>query len=158
MRVPCPDGSVLEIPMSIGYSRRPFAVWGGLLRTLAARPLRSAHLAGLASRLGLVRRIFLSPEMQSDADMLTLSRCLTDHGAQHLHMFFHSPSLRPGLSPYSVGAADVDRLYRRIASYVDQLARITPVRFVTLSEAGADPQAAGFPARAALAAPPAPAR
>jgi len=53
-RVPCPDGSVLEIPMSIGYSRRPFAVWGVLLRTwpAALRPRtsrtssRSAWFAG----------------------------------------------------------------------------------------------------------------
>jgi hypothetical protein len=138
--VPEPHGRLLEMPMSIGYSRAPFGVWGGIQRGLAARPLRPLHLAGLASRLGVIRRIFLSPEIHSVADMVTLTRRLMDQGAQHLHLFFHSPSLRPGLSPYSPDQAAVERLYRRIAEYVEQLARRTSLAFVTISEAAAQLQ------------------
>jgi hypothetical protein len=140
VRVPEPDGPLLEIPMSIGYSRAPFGVWGRIQRLLGARPLRPLRLAGLASSVGVVRRIFLSPEMHSVADMLTLTRRLMDQGAQHLHLFFHSPSLRPGLSPYSPDQATVDRLYRRIAGYLEQLARTTALAFVTISEAAAQLQ------------------
>lgn len=145
VRVPEPQGRLLEIPMSIGYSRAPFGVWGRIQRGLAARPLRPLHLAGLASRLGVIRRIFLSPEMHSVADMLTLTRRLMDEGAQHLHLFFHSPSLRPGLSPYSRDQAAVERLYRRIAEYVEQLARRTSLAFVTISEAATPPSRGARP-------------
>jgi hypothetical protein len=135
VRVPQRDGPLLEIPMSIGYSRAPFGPWGRIQRLLASRPLRPLRLAGLASRAGVIKRIFLSPEMHAVADMLTLTHRLMDQGVQHLHMFFHSPSLRPGLSPYTPDVAAVDRLYRRIAEYLEQLARRTSLAFVTLSEA-----------------------
>lgn len=137
VRIPEADGALLEIPMSIGYSRAPFGFWGGLRRMLAARPLRPLHLAGLASRVGLITQISLSPETHGVADMLILSRRLIDQGVRHLHLFFHSPSLRPGLSPFAAQPADVERIYRGIASYVEQLARMTSLAFVTISEAAA---------------------
>ncbi len=143
VRVPEPHGPVLEIPMSIGYSRAPFGVWDRVQRLLERRGVRPLHLAGLASRAGLIRRIFLSPEMHSAADMLTLSRRLIDHGVRHLHLFFHSPSLRPRLSPYSPDSTSVERLYHALASYLERLARITPLTFVTLSEAAARLQPVG---------------
>jgi len=137
VRIPQPGGALLEIPMSIGFSRAPFGVWGGVRRVLASPVLRPLHLAGLAARVGLIKRIFLSPEMQDVPDMLTLSRHLIDQGAGCLHLFFHSGSLRPGLSPYSPDRAAVDRLYARIASYLEQLARRTSLTFVTVGEAAA---------------------
>lgn len=137
VRIPDPQGPLLEIPMSTGYNRTPFGVWDRIRRLLEARALRPLHLAGVASRTGLIKRISLSPEIHSAADMLTLSRRLIDQGAQHLHLFFHSPSLRPGLSPYSSDAAGVERLYRSLASYLDRLARTTSPMFVTVSEAAA---------------------
>ena len=137
VRIPQPNGALLEIPMSIGFSRTPFGVWSGFRRLLASPVLRPLHLAGLAARVGLIKRIFLSPEMQDVPDMLTLSRHLIDQGVGYLHLFFHSGSLRPGLSPYSPDEAAVECLYGRIASYVEQLARTTSLTFVTVSEAAA---------------------
>lgn len=143
VRFPEPAGELLEVPMSIGYSRSPFRFWGGLQRLLAARPLRPLHLAGIAARLGVIKRIFLSPEMHSAEDMLTLSRRLIDQGVQYLHVFLHSTSLRPGLSPYSPDAACVERLYYNLARYLDRLARTTSPTFVTVSEAAARLHAVG---------------
>src|SRR5882762_1054118 len=137
VRIPEPHGALVEVPMSTGYSRVPFAVWQHVRRLLEARPLRPLHLAGIASKLGVIRRISLSPEMHSAGDMLKLSRCLIDEGVPHLHVFLHSTSLRPGLSPYSPDAAGVERLYRAMASYVERLVRTTSLAFVTLSEATA---------------------
>jgi hypothetical protein len=137
VRIPQPGGALLEIPMSIGFSRTPFGVWSRIRRMLASPVLRPLHLAGLAARVGLIKRIFLSPEMQDVPDMLTLSRHLIDQGVGCLHLFFHSGSLRAGLSPYSPDQAAVDCLYGRIVSYVEQLARTTSLTFVTVSEAAA---------------------
>ena len=137
VRIPQPNGALLEIPMSIGFSRTPFGVWHGVRRLLTLPVLRPLHLAGLAARVGLIKRIFLSPEMQDVPDMLTLSRHLIDQGLGYLHLFFHSGSLRPGLSPYSPDEAAVERLYGRIASYLEELARTASLTFVTVSEAAA---------------------
>ena len=135
VQVPQPDGPLVELPMSIGYSRPPSTMWVGLYRALSTPALRPLHLRGIASRAGIVKRISLSPETDSVPDMLTLSRRLIDAGLRHLHLFFHSPSLRPGLSPFAPDGAGVERMYRSIATYIEALARVTTLRFVTVSEA-----------------------
>jgi hypothetical protein len=68
-----------------------------------------------------------------------------DAGVRHLHLFLHSPSLSPGLSPFAPDRAGVERMYRSIATYVEGLARLTPLRFVTVSEAATLLQAAPEP-------------
>src|SRR5436309_2125359 len=46
-------------------------------------------------------------------------------------------SVTPCLSPFVADPAAVERLYRAIASYMENLARTTSLRFVTISEAAA---------------------
>ena len=135
VRVPQPDGQLMELPMSIGYSRPPSLPWRGLHRLLSIRALRRLHLRGVAARVGLLKRIALSPETDSVEDMLTLTRRLLDAGVGHLHLFFHSPSLRPGLSQFAPDEDSVEGMYRAIASYVEAAGRMTALRFVTVSEA-----------------------
>jgi len=134
---PAPEGPLLEIPLSFGYNRGPFSFWDPARRLLEAAPLRWFHLAGVAARTGLVNRIALSPELASVADMLTLSRQLLELGVPHLQLSWHTPSLKPGLSPFAATAADVARLYASVDAYLDGLARFTRVTFATISEAAA---------------------
>jgi hypothetical protein len=137
VRQPAPDGELLEIPLSHGFSRGPFPFWDPARRLLEAPPCRWLHLAGLAARVGLVDRIALSPELASAAQMLTLSRRLLEHGVRHLSLSWHSPSLVPGLSPFVATATDVERLYASIEAYLEGLSQITRVAFATVSEAAA---------------------
>jgi hypothetical protein len=134
---PAPDGDLVEIPLSYGFNRGPFSVWDPARRALESAPFRWFHLAGLAEHAGLLRRIALCPELASVADMLTLSRRLLEHGARHLHMSWHSPTLTPGLSPFAATAADVARLYASIEAYLEGLSRLTSVTVATVSEAAA---------------------
>ena len=134
---PAPSGPLVEIPLSFGFSRRPFSFWEPVRRLLDVAPLRWFHLAGVAARTGLVNRIALSPELASVADMLTLSRQLLELGVPHLQLSWHTPSLKPGLSPFAATAADVARLYASVDAYLDGLARFTRVTFATISEAAA---------------------
>jgi hypothetical protein len=137
VRQPVPDGPLIEVPLSYGFNRGPFGFWDRTRRVLEARPLRWLHLAGLAARAGFGRRVSLSPEYHPVADMLTLSKQLLGHGARHLHVSWHTPSLKPGLSPFAATAADVDRLYGSIEAYFEGLAGLATFRFVTVSEAAA---------------------
>jgi hypothetical protein len=137
VRRPAPDGELLEIPLSYGFSRGPFSFWDPARRMLEAAPFRWLHVAGVLGRMGLVQRIVLSPEISPVADMLTLSRRLLEHGVRHLQVFWHSPSLTPGLTPFVGTAADVSRLYDSVAAYLDGLAGMTTLRFATITEAAA---------------------
>ncbi|TMQ05003.1 MAG: hypothetical protein E6J91_41805 [Deltaproteobacteria bacterium] len=71
------------------------------------------------------------------ADMLTLSRRLLEQGVPYLQLAWHTPSLKPGLSPFAATAADVARLYAAVEAYLEGLARMTSLTFATLSEAAA---------------------
>jgi len=133
--IPQPGGALVELPLSVGYNRPPSRAWVSVYRALSTPALRPFHLRGIASRAGIVKRIALSPETDSCADMLTLSRHLIDAGVRYLHLFLHSPSLCPGLSPFTPDRAGVEGMYRSIASYVEGVGRVTPLRFVTVSEA-----------------------
>ena len=132
-----PDGELLEIPLSYGFNRGPFSFWDPTRRVLEAAPFRWLHLAGIAARAGVLKRLALCPEHQSTADMLTLSRRLLEHGVRHLQISWHTPSLQPGLSPFTATAADVTRLYDSVEAYLEGLSRMTPLTFVTVSEAAA---------------------
>ena len=137
VREPAPDGQLLEIPLSYGFSRGPFSFWHPARRLLEAAPLRWLHLAGIADRVGLLKRVSLSPEYQGVGEMLTLSRRLLEHGVRHLQISWHSPTLKPGLSPFAATAADVARLHASIEDFLEGLSRITPFTFATVSEAAA---------------------
>jgi hypothetical protein len=134
-RVAVPGGPLLEIPLSCGYSRWPFATWHavyGALRRPWARPLQ---LATLAARLGVVRAVSLSPEVSSPRDMLRLASHAAAHGESHLSVFLHSSSLVPGFSPFARTRADVERLYGAIAEFVNALAGVSNPVFMTISDA-----------------------
>lgn len=137
VRQPDPAGELLEIPLSYGFSRGPFAFWDPARRLLERTPFTWLRLPGIAERTGIVKRLVLCPELASVSDMLTLSRRLLEHGVRHLHVSWHSPTLKPGLSPFATTAADVARLYASLESYFAGLAGITNVRFATVSEAAA---------------------
>lgn len=147
--VPDAHGPLVEIPLTCGYTRFASRRWLLLDRALRARPTRTSAVAAVASRSGFARLVVLSPESTSVPDMLALSRGALAGGVRHLHLTLHSPSLRPGLSPWISTAGDVDRLYASLEAYVDGLSRMTSVRCATLSEARV---ALGFGAPIAAAA------
>lgn len=137
VRTPIADGPLLEVPASLGFPKGPFELWRRLEALLAAPALRPTRALGIAGRLGLPRKIFMSPEFSSASEMLALSAGLMEHGLSHLQMSFHSPSLRPGLTPYVRDSAALDRFYGTIESYVEGLTGIAEVEFGILREARA---------------------
>jgi len=132
---PQAGGPLVEIPVTCGYTRFSSAGWCTLHRILYTRRSRPSLVTGLASRLGLAKLALLSPEMTSVRDMLAVSRGALAGGVRHLQLMFHSPSLRPGLTPWNSTAAQVDRLYRSIGDYLTGLAQMASVRCATVGEA-----------------------
>ncbi len=136
-RTPARDGPLCEIPLSAGFTRRPFGWRSRLHRRLSRPPFPRLRMLGLASRLGLARRVIVSPETDTAEDMLAVSRQLVAEGASCLQIFWHSPSLVPGLGPFVREPRDRGALERRIEDYVSGLARDYELRPVTVSEAAA---------------------
>ncbi len=147
-RTPAAAGGLLELPLSSGFTRRPFAWRAQAHSLLRSRALRRLPFAGLASRLGIVRRVILTPEGESLQALLELAARLLEQGERFLHLFWHSPSLVPGLSPFVANAGDRERLFATIEGFVNGASRLARIVPMTVSEAAEalDPQRASHTA------------
>ncbi|RDC60381.1 hypothetical protein HME9302_01586 [Alteripontixanthobacter maritimus] len=110
-------GSLLELPVT--------TVFGGMLRKQGRHlfPLLARLPKGLAiaSRLGMLERIALTPEGVTTQEAAQGVDIAIDDGLPLLVFSFHSPSLAPGFTPYVRTEADLDRLYDWFRSIYDQM-------------------------------------
>ncbi|MGE0665441.1 MAG: polysaccharide deacetylase family protein [Sphingomonadales bacterium] len=114
-----PGEALLELPSTADYCGLLSALGNPLHGLVASPPLERARLKAAFSRLGLLERIRLSPEGHSLADLKRLTRSLLAGGTKVLTFSFHSPSLRPGCTPYVKTAADLARLMETCRGYFE---------------------------------------
>lgn len=111
--------TLLELPLTTSF-------WGMLRRQgdyIYPRLWRMPSMRGLLSRLGVLERVPLTPEGVSVDEAIRGIDIALDDGAPLLVFSFHSPSLRPGDTPYVRTEDDLDKLYdwwRRVFSYLEQ--------------------------------------
>lgn len=114
-----PDHTVLELPLTTTF-------WGMLRKQgdwIYPLMWRAPALRGLLSRLALLERIPLTPEGVSVEEAIRGIDMALDDDLPLLVFSFHSPSLRPGHTPYVQNEYDLDALYdwwRRIFAYLRQ--------------------------------------
>ena len=135
IRQPAPAGSLLEIPPSFGFNRGPIGSWLRAHKVLSSAPVKTLRLDRLLARFRWFRHVTLSPETDDVAGMMGLSRTLLDGGARYLHMYLHSPTLIPGLTPFVHSTKDLERFHARMEEYFHRLSGCRRLRFVSASEA-----------------------
>jgi len=128
------DGGLVEVPLCAGFNRWPFQRWAAVFDALGKGLPARARLRGLAARTGFLRRIMMSPEGSSAAEMIRLARLLVSHGARHLQIIWHSPTIVAGLTPFARTEADVELLHRRVEEFVEGVARFATLQFATVGE------------------------
>ena len=124
--------SILELPVTIGYNRAPFEKSHHLENRLGGLP-SWLHARGLAKRLGILKKIWLSPETEDAEKMLVLSRALIKHGGRVLNMTFHSNSLIPGFTPFVTSQNQLKIFYDRLEAYFDGLNSLANIKSVCMS-------------------------
>jgi hypothetical protein len=127
------ERTLLELPLTTVF-------WGMLRRQgewLYPALWRTPRLRGGLSRLGLLERIPLTPEGVSVDEAIRGIDMALDDGLPVLVFSFHSPSLRPGHTPYVRSGDDLDMLYdwwRRVLAYLE-LRGIKPVSVAQIMQA-----------------------
>ena len=112
------DRSLLELPLTTVF-------WGMLRRQgdwLYPGLERVPKVHGALSYLGLLERVPLTPEGVSVEEAIRGIDIALDDKLPVLVFSFHSPSLRPGHTPYVRTEEDLDALYdwwRRVLGYCD---------------------------------------
>lgn len=101
-----------------------FTGWGGrrkpgIYELLNRKPLLILRAPGIAAKFGLVERIRLSPEGYTLEEMKKVTESLLKLGEMVFTLSFHSPSLKPGCTPYVKTKYELDAFLSRIQSYLD---------------------------------------
>jgi hypothetical protein len=133
---PAPDGSMVEIPTSVGYLRGGHRRMARFRRSLENSMLARLKIVGILGRAGLIQRRWLSPEHSSAADMRRLCLALLRSGEPVLGLTFHSCTLLPGATPFVRDEQDRQRFLGWIEDVL-RYASESGFTFATLGEVGA---------------------
>ena len=123
------ERTLLELPLTTVF-------WGMLRRQgewVYPAIGRAPRARGAFARFGLLERIPLTPEGISVDEAIRGIDMALDDGLPVLVFSFHSPSLRPGHTPYVRDEEDLDALYdwwRRVLAYLE----LRQVRPTTVAE------------------------
>ena len=128
------DGTLWEVPVTIGFNRTPFKLCSSIYDFLGKDRLRVLRLRGIADKLGLLKKIWLSPELSGYNEMQHLSKVIIGLGVPVLNLFFHSTSLVPGLSPFIKTDSDRDAFFRTLELFFAWLQDNYNLKSVSLSE------------------------
>jgi hypothetical protein len=128
------DGKLWEVPITIGFNRTPFNSYSSIYNFLGRDELRLFRLRGLADKVGLLKRMWLSPEVSGFKEMQKLSKITFGLGITVLNMFFHSISLAPGLSPFVKTNGQKKAFLKNIDLYLSWLQEKYNLRSLPLSD------------------------
>jgi hypothetical protein len=110
---------LLEIPCSTDYTGISRQHAPRLHRLISHPRVRRAHLVGVMSRLGIVNKVNLSPETSTLGELKAVTRRLFRSGIRTFSLTLHSPSVKPGCTPYVRTASELGQFLDRIAAYCD---------------------------------------
>jgi hypothetical protein len=111
------DQPFWEVPLTLGFTRRPFEFWHGVINGIEHSWLSKLRLIGIAERIGLVRRVWLNFEQPLGRNMLPLLRKLRFMNLPCICLTVHSSSLLAGKNGWTPTQADEDRLF----AYMDEV-------------------------------------
>ncbi|MEE2937392.1 MAG: polysaccharide deacetylase family protein [Planctomycetota bacterium] len=106
--------SLLEVPVTVGFTHSHFRLAHGLRSFAMRSPFRQLKSVGILDRSGIACKVKLSPEQASLEQMQRLARSLVRRGTRTLILMFHSSSLMPGCSPYVVNDDELDGFLQRL--------------------------------------------
>lgn len=126
--------SLVELPATIGYLHGEFGACARLAQNLERTPFRQLKIGGVLSKLQMLHKVWLSPEMETPARMIRLVRQMMSQGYEVLNLVFHSTALMKGCSPFVRTEADEQRFLGNLRQFLG-LVKEEGVVCASLSEA-----------------------
>ena len=129
------DQFLLEIPATIGFLQPNFKFCNRMFNTISNSSLKYFRMIGVLDKLKMLNKVWLSPEMSDGVEMIKLANSIKREGYVLLNMFFHSSSLKAGLTPFTKSVEDENIIMKRIEDFLKNMT-INNVKSVTLREYG----------------------
>lgn len=112
------NGYLLEVPATIGYLQQNFTLSNYISKLLSKKPINKLRLIGLLNKLHLLNKVLLSPEASDSKSMVRLAKCLIKKDFKFINMFFHSTSLKAGLTDFVKTKDDEKRFFQQIREFL----------------------------------------
>jgi hypothetical protein len=109
---------LLELPATAGYAGTLHAQGVRFYPWIQTAALRRLRVPGVASRLGLLERIKLSPEGYSLDELKSVTRCLVSAGTRFFGLTYHSPTVIPGHTAYTKTMEERERFIKTLNAYL----------------------------------------
>lgn len=113
------DGPLLEVPATIAYLQQNFAWCNAMSRILSKKPINRLRLIGILDKLNILNKVWLSPEQSDSKHMIKLTKCLMKKNYRTINLFFHSATLKAGLTDYVKTNSDEKRFLQQIKEFLD---------------------------------------
>ncbi len=110
---------LLELPCTTGFVGAARRFGSRLHRAASARWLEPFRAVGLLARTGILNKVMLSPEGNTLTEMRSLTDTLYADGVRTFSLTMHSPSLKPGCTPYVRTIRERDDFLATIDRYCD---------------------------------------
>ena len=128
--------SLLEVPATAGFLQGTGALLSSAFHGISSLPLGDKFLAGLR-RMRVLTRVCMSPEIEDAPKMIELATRVLERGTRVVNMFFHSPSLLEGRTPFVRTTADLDAFIARVDRFLE-FVQDSGLRSVTMAELNAE--------------------
>ncbi len=138
LQTPEGTGTLLEVPVSVGFNWQNFPRAMACLHQLRRPSLRWTRIEGVLDEMRLLKRIKLSPEGTGGRDLRTLVDRYCATPGSSLVMMFHSTSLVPGNSPYVRNQQELEQFLSRIVATCEYCIDQHGATAVTLGEMAAN--------------------
>lgn len=112
---------ILEIPVTSGFTNANFEVCNVIHSKLSEKWLKHSRAIGILWRLGLLRKVTVTPEGNSYEDVRACIDASIKRGDNVINMFFHSSNLLPGKTPYVRNAKDKQKMLDCIMRSADHM-------------------------------------
>lgn len=127
---------LLEIPVTIGFLQLNFPISKELMRAADSKWGRKLKLYAILSRLGVLNRVWLSPELSDVESMIKLAWRMRRNNCPYLNMTFHSTSLLGGNNSF-VKINEEKNFFKKIKDFL-LFCRNSGCTSLSLSEFGED--------------------
>jgi len=128
---------IFEIPVTAGFNHDNFALCEKIYRLISHPALNWSRLVGIAWQTHLLRKSYLSPELFSADEMLSLCKTMLKKQPPVLHMFMHSSSLIDNNNSLVGNHNAYEYITNSVKQLVTELQKHADIQFCTISEAAA---------------------
>ncbi|HYN09265.1 MAG TPA: polysaccharide deacetylase family protein [Vicinamibacterales bacterium] len=110
---------LLELPCTTGFVGAARRMGPSLHKAASTRWLEPLRAVGVLARSGALNKVMLSPEGNTFDEMQMLTSALHSDGVRTFSLTLHSPSLKPGCTPYARTIGERDALVSTIDRFCD---------------------------------------